>query len=349
MPTLRRGRPPARCVAGAATTRAALCQCIRRRVGVRTAGRGDRAASLVVQPATVDEVREVVRRAYAADIRLLPAGRQHRPGRGLGAAGRTTRSSCCRSTCSPAQPDVDVDQRPRSSPPAPAVGAQRGGAAHGLQLPIDLAADPAIGGMIATNTGGNRMLRYGPMRRYVLGVELVAADADAIGVRTAGRRPQGQPRARPGAARGRVRRNARRDHASRAVALVPLPRSVETWWLALDDPSTAAPSCYRRYSTGAGRARQRLRVRVGPHSNGRSPCRAPGRTRSIAASCPRRRCSLEVSSDDTTPRTTCSRTISKAALNEGLASEACSRTTTGVGPAPRHQRRAADVRRRPRP
>ena len=34
-------------------------------------------------------------------------------------------------------------------------------AAHGLMFPIDLGADPSIGGMIATNTGGTRLLKYG--------------------------------------------------------------------------------------------------------------------------------------------------------------------------------------------
>jgi len=49
---------------------------------------------------------------------------------------------------------------------------------HGLFLPIDLGADPSIGGMAATNTGGARMLRHGDMRRHVLGVEAVLADDD---------------------------------------------------------------------------------------------------------------------------------------------------------------------------
>jgi FAD/FMN-containing dehydrogenase len=48
---------------------------------------------------------------------------------------------------------------------------------HGLVLPIDLGADPMIGGMAATNTGGARFLRYGDMRRHVLGLEVVLADA----------------------------------------------------------------------------------------------------------------------------------------------------------------------------
>jgi FAD/FMN-containing dehydrogenase len=50
---------------------------------------------------------------------------------------------------------------------------------HRLQLGIDLGADPSIGGMIATNTGGSRMMRYGDMRRHVLGLEVVLADRDA--------------------------------------------------------------------------------------------------------------------------------------------------------------------------
>lgn len=50
--------------------------------------------------------------------------------------------------------------------------------AHGLFLPIDLGADPMIGGMISTNTAGARFLRYGDMRRHVLGLEAVLADRD---------------------------------------------------------------------------------------------------------------------------------------------------------------------------
>jgi FAD/FMN-containing dehydrogenase len=47
---------------------------------------------------------------------------------------------------------------------------------HGLFLPIDLSSDPMIGGMVATNAGGARFLRYGDMRRHVLGLEVVLPD-----------------------------------------------------------------------------------------------------------------------------------------------------------------------------
>lgn len=46
----------------------------------------------------------------------------------------------------------------------------------GLFFPIDLGADPRLGGMIATNTGGSRFLRYGDVRRNTLGLTLVLAD-----------------------------------------------------------------------------------------------------------------------------------------------------------------------------
>jgi len=52
---------------------------------------------------------------------------------------------------------------------------------HGLFFPIDLGADPCIGGMIATNTGGSRFLRYGDVRRNTLGLTVVMAnDAGAV-------------------------------------------------------------------------------------------------------------------------------------------------------------------------
>jgi FAD/FMN-containing dehydrogenase len=50
----------------------------------------------------------------------------------------------------------------------------------GLFLPIDLGADPMIGGMAATNTGGARFLRYGDMRRQVLGLDVVLASGEVL-------------------------------------------------------------------------------------------------------------------------------------------------------------------------
>lgn len=54
--------------------------------------------------------------------------------------------------------------------------------AAGLFLPLDLGArgSATIGGNIATNAGGNRVLRYGMMRDMVLGLEAVLADGTVI-------------------------------------------------------------------------------------------------------------------------------------------------------------------------
>lgn len=43
--------------------------------------------------------------------------------------------------------------------------------AHGLCLPIDLGADPSVGGMLAANTGGARLIRYGDVRHNTLGLQ----------------------------------------------------------------------------------------------------------------------------------------------------------------------------------
>lgn len=50
--------------------------------------------------------------------------------------------------------------------------------AHGLFFPIDLGSDPMIGGMISTNTGGSRFLRYGDVRANTLGLKVVLGDDD---------------------------------------------------------------------------------------------------------------------------------------------------------------------------
>ena len=53
-------------------------------------------------------------------------------------------------------------------------------AEHGLWFPVDLGADPQIGGMIATNTGGTRLVRYGDVRQNLLGVEAVLGDGRVV-------------------------------------------------------------------------------------------------------------------------------------------------------------------------
>lgn len=52
----------------------------------------------------------------------------------------------------------------------------------GFEFAVDLAArgTATIGGMVATNAGGNRVLRYGPMRASVAGVEAVLGDGSIV-------------------------------------------------------------------------------------------------------------------------------------------------------------------------
>jgi FAD/FMN-containing dehydrogenase len=51
---------------------------------------------------------------------------------------------------------------------------------HGLQFAIDLSADPSIGGMLAHNTGGTRMCRYGDVRANTLALEVVLPDGEVL-------------------------------------------------------------------------------------------------------------------------------------------------------------------------
>jgi FAD/FMN-containing dehydrogenase len=53
-------------------------------------------------------------------------------------------------------------------------------AEHGLMFPIDLGADPTVGGMVATNAAGTRVLRYGDVRQNLLGIEVVLADGTVL-------------------------------------------------------------------------------------------------------------------------------------------------------------------------
>ncbi|MCB1631322.1 MAG: FAD-binding oxidoreductase, partial [Pseudomonadales bacterium] len=60
--------------------------------------------------------------------------------------------------------------------------AQEAAEAEGLLMALDLGArgSATIGGNIATNAGGNQVIRYGMMREQVLGLEVVLADGTVL-------------------------------------------------------------------------------------------------------------------------------------------------------------------------
>jgi FAD/FMN-containing dehydrogenase len=64
----------------------------------------------------------------------------------------------------------------------PVQALQEAADAHGLAFPLDLGArgTATLGGVAATNAGGNRVIRYGMTREMVLGIEVVMADGTIV-------------------------------------------------------------------------------------------------------------------------------------------------------------------------
>lgn len=140
---------------------------------------GNGTPQAVVAPASVDALRDVVRYCVAAGLPIVPQGANT----GLVGASVPDQSgtaillSLSRITAirsySAADGVVVAEAGLRLSALNDRLAADR------LQLGIDLGADPTIGGMVAANTGGARMIRYGDMRRHILGVEVILADHNA--------------------------------------------------------------------------------------------------------------------------------------------------------------------------
>ena len=134
-------------------------------------------AAAVVRPATTAQVSAVVGYCVRQGLAFVPQGANTGLAEGStpDASGAHVVLSLDRLTAPPR-----IDAADRTATVVAGVRLSTLNAAlepHGLFLPIDLGADPSLGGMAATNTGGARFLRYGDMRRHVLGLEVVLADA----------------------------------------------------------------------------------------------------------------------------------------------------------------------------
>jgi FAD/FMN-containing dehydrogenase len=138
-------------------------------------------ARCVVRPASTDEVAAVVRVCAAAGTPIVvQGGNTGLVNGGVPASGTEVLLSLARINDLEA---VDVLEAQVT------VGAgvtletlQAHARAAGLDFGVDLAARSAatVGGLVATNAGGVRVLRYGSMRHQVTGLEAVLADGTVV-------------------------------------------------------------------------------------------------------------------------------------------------------------------------
>jgi FAD/FMN-containing dehydrogenase len=139
---------------------------------------GDAAA--VIRPANVDEVSAILSVCNRHKIACVPqGGRTGLVAGGVPYDGAIVVSLERLNSLGPA--DYDAGQLTAGSGVSLAA-VQESAARNGWEFGVDLAARDiaTIGGMIATNAGGMRVVRYGQMRAQVLSLEVVLADGSVL-------------------------------------------------------------------------------------------------------------------------------------------------------------------------
>jgi FAD/FMN-containing dehydrogenase len=145
-------------------------------------GRYHGAAAALLSPATTGEVVAIVRACARAKAALVPQG------------GNTSMVGGATPDASGASLLVSTRRlnRIRSLDPAAGIAVCEAGViladlqaralAEGRRFPLTLGArgSATIGGLVSTNAGGTQVLRFGPMRSLVLGIEAVLPDGSLI-------------------------------------------------------------------------------------------------------------------------------------------------------------------------
>jgi FAD/FMN-containing dehydrogenase len=143
-------------------------------------GRFNGSSCAVVRPADTAEVVAVVAACAAAGTPLvIQGGNTGLVGGGVPAGGEVLLS--LRRLTSIGGIDVAAAQVTVGAG-ATLSAVQQRARTHGLDVGVDLAArdSATIGGLVATNAGGIRVLRYGSMRAQVAGAEAVLADGSLV-------------------------------------------------------------------------------------------------------------------------------------------------------------------------
>ena len=141
----------------------------------------------VVRPGTTAEVSEVLRACSRLGVAVVTqAGNTGLVGGGVprpdGADGRPTIVLSMRRFVGVSRPDA-ASMQVTCEAGVTIADWQQAARQAGLDTPVDFAArdSATVGGAIATNAGGSRVVRYGTMRQQVVGVEAVLADGTVVG------------------------------------------------------------------------------------------------------------------------------------------------------------------------
>ena len=134
----------------------------------------------VALPDSVEQVQAVVRWAHAAGVAIVPSGGRTGLSGGAVAANGELVVSLERM-----HKVLGFDPVDRTLTVQAGIALQRVQEAareHGLQYPVDFAArgSCSIGGNIATNAGGIRVLRYGNTREWIAGLTLVTGTGEVL-------------------------------------------------------------------------------------------------------------------------------------------------------------------------
>jgi FAD/FMN-containing dehydrogenase len=137
-------------------------------------------ARCVVRPADTAQVAAVVRACAEAGVPVTVQGGNTGLVGGAVPAGGEVLLSLSRLT---GLEDVDpLEAQVTAGAGVTLEKLQRHARPHGLDVGVDLAARSAatVGGLVATNAGGIRVVRYGSMREQLTGVEAVLADGTVV-------------------------------------------------------------------------------------------------------------------------------------------------------------------------
>jgi FAD/FMN-containing dehydrogenase len=134
----------------------------------------------IALPGHVDEVQAVVRWANAARVPIVPSGGRTGLSGGAVAADGELVLSLERMNKVLAFDAIDRTLTVQAGIALQAV--HDAAREHGLQYPVDFGArgSCSIGGNIATNAGGIRVIRYGNTREWIAGAKLVAGNGELL-------------------------------------------------------------------------------------------------------------------------------------------------------------------------